>query len=234
MVNLIFKGLLELLSTIIHCTLLNMRQAEQNPIFSEYADKLVEIGKNFYARGWVLGTGGNFSAVINRKPLQLAITASGNDKGNLTAEQILQIDGVGKVIAGSGKPSDETKLHLVAVHERGAGAVLHTHSVWSTLLSQKFLADGGLKITGYEMLKGLAGVRTHEHEEWLPIIANSQRMDDLAITVANTLQQFPAAHGFLLSGHGLYTWGKDLAEAKRHIEIFEFLLELVGRMHFAN
>lgn len=211
-----------------------MISATSNLSFSEQAAELAEIGKNFYARGWVLGTGGNFSAVLNREPLQLAITASGKDKGNLTAEQILQIDGAGNVLAGSGKPSDETKLHLVAVHERGAGAVLHTHSVWSTLLSQKFLAVGGLKITGYEMLKGLAGVKTHEHEEWLPIIANAQQMDELAITVSETLQQFPAAHGFLLSGHGLYTWGKDLAEAKRHIEIFEFLLELVGRTYFAK
>ena len=206
-----------------------MTSAESNPSFSELATGLAEIGKGFYNRGWVLGTSGNFSAVISRDPLQLAITASGNDKGNLTPEHILRIDSNGAVLAGNGKPSDETKLHLAAVKLRGAGAVLHTHSVWSTLLSHTFAKAGGISISGYEMVKGLAGVKTHEHEEWLPIIENSQNMEELAQTVAVTLEQFPAAHGFLLRGHGLYTWGQTLKEAKRHIEIFEFLLEVTGR-----
>lgn len=208
-----------------------MAQSNYNDLFTDYAIKLADIGKNFYARGWVLGTSGNFSVVINHDPLQLAITASGNDKGNLTQEQILLIDETGAVIAGNGKPSDETKLHLAAVRLRGAGAVLHTHSVWSTLLSEEFAPAGGITISGYEMVKGLAGVKTHEHEEWLPIIENSQNMDELAQTVAATLERFPATHGFLLRGHGLYTWGQTLKEAKRHIEIFEFLLEVTGRMY---
>lgn len=211
-----------------------MTQVEDNQIFSEYAAQLSEIGKNFYGRGWVLGTSGNFSAAISRDPLRLAITASGNHKGNLTSEQIIQIDGAGNIVSGIGKPSDETKLHLVAVRMRGAGAVLHTHSVWSTLLSNAFAKDGGIKIPGYEMLKGLAGVKTHEHEEWLPIIENSQNMEELAAAVETVLEKFPATHGFLLRGHGLYTWGRDLIEAQRHIEIFEFLLEVTGRVYFSR
>ena len=211
-----------------------MTQVADTQIFSEYAAQLSEIGKNFYSRGWVLGTSGNFSAVISRDPLRLAITASGNHKGNLTPEQIIQIDGAGNIVSGIGKPSDETKLHLVAVRMRGAGAVLHTHSVWSTLLSNTFAKDGGIKISGYEMLKGLTGVKTHEHEEWLPIIENSQNMEELAAAVETVLEKFPATHGFLLRGHGLYTWGRDLIEAQRHVEIFEFLLEVTGRVYFSK
>lgn len=206
-----------------------MVHADNDLLLAAAALQLADIGKNFYARGWVLGTSGNFSTVVSRDPLQLAITASGNDKGNLTPGQILLIDETGAVIAGDGKPSDETKLHLAAVRLRGAGAVLHTHSVWSTLLSHKFASQGGITISGFEMVKGLAGVKTHEHEEWLPIIENSQDMEELSQTVAATLTQFPAAHGFLLRSHGLYTWGQTLQEAKRHIEIFEFLLEVTGR-----
>ncbi|MBL8203470.1 MAG: methylthioribulose 1-phosphate dehydratase [Blastocatellia bacterium] len=207
-----------------------MIHAEKNSRLTETAVMLADIGRNFYQRGWVLGTSGNFSAVLSHAPLQLAITASGMDKGNLTSEQILQIDADGKVTAGHGKPSDETKLHLIAVKLRGAGAVLHTHSIWSTLLSQTVFAQAeGIALSGYEMLKGLAGVKTHDHTEWLPIIENSQQMDQLAHRVEATLQRFPDAHGFLLRGHGLYTWGKDVQEAKRHIEIFEFLLEVTGR-----
>lgn len=207
-------------------------QAATNTKLADLAACLADIGRHFYQRGWVLGTSGNFSAVLSRDPLHLAITASGLDKGNLAPEHILQIDADGQVIAGQGKPSDETLLHLTAVKLCGAGAVLHTHSVWSTLLSQNVFAEAdGIAISGYEMLKGLAGVKTHDHTEWLPIIENSQQMDGLAHNVAATLQRFPAAHGFLLRGHGLYTWGKDLREAQRHIEIFEFLLEVVGRSH---
>ncbi len=207
-----------------------MMHAVTNATLTDYAARLADLGRNFYRRGWVLGTSGNFSAVLSRDPLQLAITASGLDKGNLAPEHILQIDADGRVIAGQGKPSDETLLHLAAVKQRGAGAVLHTHSVWSTLLSQTVFAQAeGIAMAGYEMLKGLAGVKTHEHTEWLPIIENSQAMEELARTVEATLQRFPAAHGFLLRGHGLYTWGQDLQEAQRHIEIFEFLLEVTGR-----
>jgi methylthioribulose-1-phosphate dehydratase len=196
----------------------------------DISEMLVEIGRNFYSRGWVLGTGGNFSAVIKRNPLRLAITASGADKGNLVPSQILEVDQEGKVIAGEGKPSDETKLHLTVVRAReanGANAVLHTHSVWSTILSLKH--EGGIDLEGYEMLKGLSGVRTHEHVERLPIIDNSQDMTALARTLEETLKKHPDAHGFLVRGHGLYTWGRSLSEARRHVEIFEFLLEVTGR-----
>jgi methylthioribulose-1-phosphate dehydratase len=197
--------------------------------FSRLAASLAEAGRSFYARGWVLGTSGNFSAVLARKPLRLAITPSGMDKGLLTAGAFLEIDSNVKVVRGAGRPSAEALLHLTLVRLRGAGAVLHTHSVWSTILSEAFASKGGLGITGYEMLKGLDGVTTHEHREWLPILENSQDMAALARQFEATLQRHPEAHGFLLLRHGLYTWGRDLAEARRHVEILEFLLEVLGR-----
>jgi methylthioribulose-1-phosphate dehydratase len=204
----------------------------------EISEILVEIGRNFYHRGWVLGTGGNFSAVTSRDPFRLAITASGVDKGNLVPSQILEIDREGKVIAGEGKPSDETKLHLTVIRTRGeatgaagasgVSAVLHTHSVWSTIISLQ--RKDCLEIGGFEMLKGLSGVSTHDHVERVPIIDNSQDMIALARTLEETLKNYPDAHGFLLRGHGLYTWGRSLSEARRHVEIFEFLLEVTGRL----
>jgi len=195
----------------------------------DLSTRLAQIGRGFYSRGWALGTSGNFSAVAAREPLRLSITASGVDKGALTEADILEIDSSGRVTIGQGRPSDEAKLHLAIVRARSAGAVLHTHSVWSTLLSDAHAAWGGIEISGYEMLKGLAGVRTHEHSEYLPIIENSQDMDALAATAESALARHPAAHGFLIRSHGLYTWGRDLDEARRHVEIFEFLLEVVGR-----
>lgn len=166
--------------------------------------------------------------------MRLAITSSSVDKSELTADHFLQIDADGNVLEGSGRPSAETLLHLAVVRLREAGAVLHTHSVWSNILSDAYAADGGLSIEKYEMLKGLEGVSTHEHCEWLPIIENSQDMARLAGSVEEALKQHPGAHGFLLRRHGLYTWGKNIAEAKRHVEILEFLLEVRGRTYCAS
>jgi methylthioribulose-1-phosphate dehydratase len=197
--------------------------------FLKAAKRLAEIGRGFYARGWVFGTSGNFSAVVSREPLRLAITSTGLDKGGLTPAQFLEIDELAKVVRGDGRPSAEALLHLATVHGVGAQAVLHTHSVCSTLLSGTHARHGGLALEGYEMLKGLAGVQTHKHREWLPILENSQDMVELADRVTNTLREQPGIHGFLLQEHGLYTWGESLAEAKRHVEILEFLMEVLVR-----
>ena len=197
--------------------------------FAAIARKLAEIGKSFYARGWVMGTSGNFSAAISQDPLRLVITSTGLDKGSLTPANFLEIDADSIVIEGKGRPSAEALLHLTIVRTRGAGAVLHTHSVWSTVLSGAHAANGGVSVEGYEMLKGLEGVKTHQHREWLPILENSQDMEELARKVSKTLEDQPAIHGFLLREHGLYTWGRSLAEARRHVEILEFLMEVVVR-----
>jgi methylthioribulose-1-phosphate dehydratase len=194
------------------------------------ATELAAIGRRFYERGWVYGTSGNFSTVLEQHPIRLAITASGVNKRTLAREHILQIDDERRVIGEqSGTPSAETALHFEIIRRRGAGAVLHTHSVWSTMLSDAYAERGGLAITGFEMLKGLDGVGTHEHREWVPIVANDQHMASLARRVGTLLERDPAIHGFLLRGHGLYTWGRTLAEAERHVEIFEFLFETIGR-----
>ena len=189
---------------------------------------LIRIGRRFDARGWVLGTSGNFSAVLDRDPLRLAITRSGTHKGELTPGDILEY-GDGRVLRGDGSASAETALHLEIVEARGAGCVLHTHSIWSTLLSHRYGEDGGLAISGYEMLKGLSGITTHEHREWLPILENDQDMPRLALAVRRVLADQPSCHGFLLRRHGLYTWGATVADAARHVEILEFLLESVAR-----
>ena len=196
--------------------------------FSEIAATLAATAKALHARGWLLGTSGNLSAVVQAEPLLLAMSPSGVDKGELTAEQILLVDEHAHIVNGAAKPSDETLLHIEIVRARQAGAVLHTHSIWNTIISDLFAAERGLAIEGYEMLKGLAGVHTHEHREWVPIIENSQDMRELATKISAVLSEQRSAHGFLLDKHGLYTWGESLREARRHIEILEFLIEARG------
>ncbi len=198
--------------------------------FTDLARQLANAGRRFDHRGWVLGTSGNFSAVTSREPLCLAITPSGASKGELTADDILEIDEDSVVVNGrAGRPSAEARLHLEVVRQRGAGAVLHTHSIWGTVLSERHASGEGLAIEGYEMLKGLEGVSTHAHRESIPIIENDQNMERLAETVRKTLSSQPGCHAFLLRRHGLYTWGDTLPQAVRHVEIVEFLLEAVGR-----
>ncbi len=203
--------------------------SDEEQVYRQLARQLARVGRGFCRRGWALGTSGNFSAVVSAEPLELVITRTGVDKATLAPCHVILVDGEGRVIDGEGRPSEETALHLTVARVRGAGAVLHTHSVWGTLVSESFAGQGGVPIEGYEMLKGLEGVSTHQHREWLPILENSQDMGALSRHAEQTLRGHLECHGMLLRRHGLYTWGKDLAQAKRHIEILEFLLEVVGR-----
>lgn len=197
---------------------------------AEIAARISAVGRRFDSRGWVLGTSGNFSVVVGRTPLRLAMTRSGVSKGDLQDDDVVEIDDRGRLVRpNDGRPSAEALLHVEIVNARPAEAVLHTHSIWSTLLSDRHAAAGGLAISGYEMLKGLAGVTTHEHQEWIPILENDQDMVRLAEAVRSVLEHHPGCHGFLLRRHGLYTWGETLPQAVRHVEIIEFLLEAVGR-----
>jgi methylthioribulose-1-phosphate dehydratase len=197
---------------------------------TEAAEELVRLGTDFHRRSWMLGTSGNLSAVLSRDPLRVAITASSIDKGRMTTNQILEIDDNATMLrGGDGRPSAETLLHLEVVRSTGAGAVMHTHSVWTTVLSDYHHDHGGFHIEGYEMLKGLEGVRTHEHREWVPVLENTQDMAALSVEARQLFTARPEIHGLLVRRHGMYTWGKDLATAARHVEILEFLMEAVGR-----
>jgi len=191
---------------------------------------LAEAGREYYGRGWVLGTSGNFSKLLARDPIRIGITASGLEKGQLDETSFLELDENGEILHGSGKPSAETSIHATIYRAiPTVGSVLHTHSVWGTILSDLLFDQGAIEIEGYEMLKGLSGVTTHEHVETVPIIANSQDYAQLAQAIEDQLAEFPDIHGIYLHRHGLYTWGETVSEARRHIEIFEFLFEVVGR-----
>lgn len=194
---------------------------------------LQQVGALFYQRGWSVGTSSNYSVVLGREPLRLLITASGKDKGQLQSDDFVVVDADGlPVDPADPKPSAETLLHVVAAQLPGVGAVLHTHSVWTTVLSDLYHAEGHVEIEGYEMLKGLAGVRTHEHQHRMRIFENTQDIPRLAAEVNRGLAagEESLRHGFLLRRHGLYTWGRDLDEARRHVEILEFLFETRGRI----
>ncbi|MEP7076226.1 MAG: methylthioribulose 1-phosphate dehydratase, partial [Acidobacteriota bacterium] len=163
------------------------------------AAELAEVGRAFYDRGWVLGTSGNFSMLLARKPMRLCITASGNEKGNLEETHFLELDDDGEILQGFGMPSAETMLHLTIYRLiPKARSILHTHSVWGTILSDVCFQDGGIEIEGYEMLKGLSGVKTHVHREIVPIIENSQDYIALSHVIDTVIKENKGIHGIYL------------------------------------
>jgi len=178
--------------------------------------------------GWAPATSTNYSVRLpdDAAPAYCAITSSGVDKSAIEVEHILSIDQHGNAIDVDGlKPSAETPLHILLYRTMGAGAVLHTHSLSAALLSYLARDEGRILFSGWELLKGLSGIDTHEADISLPIFPNSQDMQALSMLVERSLSSERSCYGFLLAGHGLYAWGKDLPEAKRHLEVFEYLLQ---------
>lgn len=205
------------------------------------AEQLVQTARWASHMGWAPATSTNYSVRLpeNAAPAYCAITSSGIDKSTIEIEHILAVDQHGKSIdAGKLKPSDETPLHLLLYRTMEAGAVLHTHSLPAALLSQLACDEGQVLLSGWELLKGLSGINTHEIEISLPVFPNSQDMQALSARVEQSLSTERACYGFLLAGHGLYVWGKDLPEAKRHLEVLEYLLqcqrEVTRHGHSAN
>ena len=193
---------------------------------SDYPDdvaRLVDVCHRFGERGWCSATSGNFSVRID--DAHCLITQSGRDKSRLVDEDLMICDMNGEALDAQCKPSAETPLHCRLYElDPSIGAVLHTHSVASTLLSK----HGGkrLRISGLEMQKALAGMTTHADEVAVRIFANDQDMTALSEKLRDAWQAGDIrVPGFLIAGHGLYAWGRDLDEARRHVEGFEFLFE---------
>jgi methylthioribulose-1-phosphate dehydratase len=189
------------------------------------AQALCDVCRLFGERQWCLATSGNFSVRVDAR--HCLITRSGVDKSELSVGDLMLCDLDGVSADPDLKPSAETALHtcLYALDDR-IGAVLHTHSVTSTVVSR---AEGGdLVLRGFEMQKAIDGVAAHGERLILPVLENSQDMTQLAATVR---ERYALGHlqafGFLIRGHGLYAWGGDLAAAKRHVEGLEFLLSSV-------
>jgi methylthioribulose-1-phosphate dehydratase len=174
------------------------------------------------AAGWTPATSSNFSMRLDDR--HAAITVSGRDKGKLSEADIMVVDLDGKAVGSDNKSSAETLLHT-QLYRRfpDVGCILHTHSRNQTVASRLYAGAGHLRLEGYELLKAFAGNETHETEVLVPVLPNSQDMPTLAAQVDALLDSRPL-WGYLIDGHGLYTWGRDMAEARRHLEAFEFLI----------
>jgi len=185
---------------------------------------IVDAGCFLYGRGWSPATSSNYSARIDSE--HLAITVSGRHKGQLSAGDVMVVDLQGRPVQSDCRASAETLLHTVLYQVfPDVGAVLHTHSVNATVLSRLVPARELLTFEGYELQKAFDGVETHESAVNIPVFDNTQDIEALARETREWFLEHPQQPGYLIRGHGLYTWGKTMADCLRHVEAFEFLFE---------
>jgi methylthioribulose-1-phosphate dehydratase len=189
-------------------------------------DQVIRAGRVAAQHGWIPATSGNFS--VRADDDRVAVTRSGCDKGALK-------DGDIAVVALDAPPpgglSAEAPLHLARYRNDAAvGAVFHVHMASAALISRLHADRGGVTLEGWELQKAFAGVASHDEALRVPIFANSQDIEGLAVAVEEALARVgrarPAPPGYLIAGHGLYAWGRNAAEAERHLEAFDFLFRL--------
>ena len=185
--------------------------------------EIAHVAAEFAARGWTPATSSNFSMRIDET--HIAVTISGRDKSALKSDGVMAIGLDGQPVDPALRPSAETALHL-QIYRRfpDVGAVLHTHSHNQTVASRLFAPQGTLALHGWELQKAITGYTSHEAELEVPVFPNSQDMRDIEAKVDAWLDAGQPMYAYLIEGHGLYTWGRDMAEAKRHLEALEFLL----------
>ena len=186
------------------------------------ADEIIDNVRELARLGWTPATSSNFSSRLDER--HAAITVSGRDKGRLVPGDIMVVDFDGKAVGSDHRPSAETLLHTQLYRRfEDVGCILHTHSHNQTVASRLFSGAGHIRLEGYELLKAFRGNETHETAVDVPVLPNSQHMPTLAAQVDALLDKGPM-WGYLIDGHGLYAWGRDMAEARRHLDAFEFLL----------
>lgn len=189
----------------------------------QLAREIIDAGRFLYGRGWSPATSSNYSTRLSAS--EALLTVSGKHKGQLGLDDVLATDLDGNSLEPGKKPSAETLLHTQLYRwSPQIGAVLHTHSVNATVLS-RLTADDHLLFEDYELQKAFSGVSTHESRVCVPIFDNDQDIARLASKVQPWLQAHPECVGYLIRGHGLYTWGARMSDALRQVEAFEFLFE---------
>lgn len=202
--------------------------------FSNWEEELVGCIHHLHRLGFAPATSSNYSfkRVGEEK---VCISSSGLDKGYLRVKDLMWVDLQGQAIQDHRRPSAETLLHTTIYQSFPAvQCVLHTHTIHNTILSKMQEGAGSLQLAGFELLKALEGIDTHEVSVDIPILENSQDMEQLSEKVKQLLRDQPETKAFLLSGHGLYTWGKSIASAKRQVEALEFLFECDYKIKLLN
>jgi methylthioribulose-1-phosphate dehydratase len=184
--------------------------------------EIIAVGRRLDARGLAPATSGNYSLRVTDD--RIAITVSGSHKGRLREADVMLVDCEGSSL-DQRIPSAETPLHvqLYRLYPH-VDAVLHVHSVAAVALTRSRPKATFLALEGYEMLKALPGVTTHEARVDIPVFDNSQDTPALGRFIAARLSAGPPPPAYLIRGHGMNAWGKSLDDAERVLDAVEYLL----------
>ncbi|QFZ17046.1 methylthioribulose 1-phosphate dehydratase [Saccharothrix syringae] len=173
----------------------------------------------YTAMGWMRGTSGNLSVVVDRDPLRLAVTVSGKDKGELAPDDVVLVDAEGNTDDPVRVPSAEAALHGRIAAVSGAGAVVHVHALAPVVAAEHW--PGGVELRDLEMLKGF-GRYAHDDVVVVPVVPNNQDMKVLGDAFEEGFR--PDVPALLVARHGVYVWGDDLYQARHRLECLEWLL----------
>jgi methylthioribulose-1-phosphate dehydratase len=207
-----------------------MNSNEKQAAFTQ----LREIKTTLAARGWFPATSGNLSIRLGSpKPdqennsFQFAITASGKDKSINTEEDFLLVNEAGKPVEETKlKPSAETLIHCGIYRLTGCGAIFHVHTVYNNIISELNAHKQAITVKGVELIKGL-NIWEEDAEIEIPVLPNYAEIPRIAELISGRID--PKIPAIVLRNHGIYAWGANAFEAKRHLEAFEFLFEYLYR-----
>ncbi|HKO02896.1 MAG TPA: methylthioribulose 1-phosphate dehydratase [Thermoanaerobaculia bacterium] len=189
---------------------------------------ICDLARSFYALGWATGTGGG---ICIRDGEHVIVAPSGVQKERLEPSQMftLALDGtiVSRPEDPALRPSECSSLFLAAINLRGAGAVIHSHSMHAVMATLLF--DGEFEISHIEMIKGISGMSFGDRLV-VPIIDNTARECDLAGALSDAIVAYPNAFAVLVRRHGVYVWGADWQQAKTHAECYDYLFRAAVEM----
>lgn len=162
------------------------------------------------------------------------VSRSGVDKCNFSEQDFILIDEFAIPLnsdSGS-KASAEALIHCTIYKEfKDAKVILHSHAIYPVLLSA--ISQSHFTFIGYELQKGFTGVNSHESELLIPILENHQDMIVLTEEIIKRKKEIQC-FSFMIRKHGFYAWGKDLSEAKKHLETLTYLCECAWNMNYIN
>ncbi len=196
----------------------------------EESKKLASLVRVMNSLGHNPATSGNYSLRSKTNPEIALVSESGIDKSKFTEDNFLplyyQTREMHEDYKNSGrKSSDETDIHLTIYQITKANCVLHSHILDSLLFADLFHGKQYATISNLELLKGFKGIKTHELEINIPVFDNTQDIRALAEEIKPAILAQPNSYGLLLRGHGVYVWGESVEEAKRHLEVFEYIFK---------
>jgi L-fuculose-phosphate aldolase len=180
--------------------------------FARTRSELAAAARRLAARGLVSGTSGNAGA---RAGDLVAVTPTGAELADVSAEEIAVVDLDGNQVDGPLAPTSEVALHLALLRARGGGCVVHTHSPAATAIG---CVVDELPLVHYDMLAFGGTVRVAPYLTF--------GTDELAAAVAQAIDGRNAA---LMRNHGAVCWGGDPASAATLAEKLEWVCDVYQR-----